>query len=388
MGKSYCSECGTELDDFAKFCPNCGKKVDDDYSYDLKQQYENSSTLPRKEVTRTVIKSMGAQGVSGIDNTELTEKLLYFYDNNISVPERIDILMETFDIDYEDAKRVEYVQFTKISLITDYFINKDRGANKFDIEGNNGILKRDVPISDFVSLVGFMIENDATPIFNMSPTSGSLSKAAQNDLVSQSTINYVDLYETRAVRHSRGGSYGRKGYRVYSGTSTSSQQWTKLGRGTLTLAGDKCYFVGGGQQRTIDTKKIINVTYYSNKAGIEVSVSNRQKSMKFLLPGRDIEDGKRLANAILNGKTNVPIKKLDKDPGNCYIATFVYGSYDSSEVLILRKFRDEKLLTNHFGKIFVKVYYKTSPFLIKHFGGRRFKNASKKLLDSIIKKIE
>lgn len=59
-------------------------------------------------------------------------------------------------------------------------------------------------------------------------------------------------------------------------------------------------------------EKIINVTYYSNKAGIEVSVSNRQKSMKFLLPGRDIEDGKRLANAILNGKTNVHIKKLDK----------------------------------------------------------------------------
>lgn len=95
MGKSYCSECGTELVDFAKFCPNCGTKVDDDYSQDIEQLSENSSTLSRKEVTRIVIKSMGAQGVSGIDNTKLTEKLLYFYDNNISVPERINTLMET-----------------------------------------------------------------------------------------------------------------------------------------------------------------------------------------------------------------------------------------------------------------------------------------------------
>lgn len=55
----------------------------------------------------------------------------------------------------------------------------------------------------------------------------------ENPLVNQSTVNYVDLYETRAVRHSRGGSYGRKGYRVYSGTSTSSQQWHQIRQGKI-----------------------------------------------------------------------------------------------------------------------------------------------------------
>lgn len=110
--------------------------------------------------------------------------------------------------------------------------------------------------------------------------------------------------------------------------------------------------------------------------------------MKFLLPGRDIEDGQRLVNAIRNGQTSVRLKELTKDPGNCYIATFVYGDYDAQEVLTLRQFRDERLLTNFFGKLFVKVYYRTSPFLIKHFGSKLFKSISKKVLDSFIKKLE
>lgn len=388
MGKSYCTECGTELVDFAKFCPNCGKRVDDDIPSDLKQTSTPSATSFNDDVTRLVIKEMGADGINGLDKNELTEKLLYFYDNKIPTPQRIEILMNTFDIDYETADKIEWVSSAKISLFSDYFINKNQGATEFDIEGKGGMLKTDIPISEYMGYVGFIIENDAVPVFKKGKSNnGPLLKLEQEGLTNYSTVDYVDLYETRAVRHSRGSSYGRKGYRVYSGTSTSSQQWTKLGRGKLTLKGDKCYFVGGGQQRIIDTKKIINITYFSNTSGMEISVSNRQKSMKFLLPGRDVEDGKRLANAILNGKTNVALKKLDKDPGNCYIATFVYGSYDACEVLALRKFRDEKLLTNNLGKMFVGFYYKTSPFLIKHFGGKLFKNTSKRILDYMVRKI-
>lgn len=70
-----------------------------------------------------------------------------------------------------------------------------------------------------------------------------------------------------------------------------------------------------------------------------------------------------------------------KDNGSCYIATYVYGSYDATEVLTLRKFRDEKLLTNSIGTLFVKFYYKISPFLIRHFSGKIFKKTSKKFLD-------
>ncbi|MFA6216027.1 MAG: CFI-box-CTERM domain-containing protein [Candidatus Omnitrophota bacterium] len=47
--------------------------------------------------------------------------------------------------------------------------------------------------------------------------------------------------------------------------------------------------------------------------------------------------------------------------GGCFIATAVYGSYDASEVKILRKFRDSYLLKNEWGKKFVNWYYRWSP---------------------------
>lgn len=50
----------------------------------------------------------------------------------------------------------------------------------------------------------------------------------------------------------------------------------------------------------------------------------------------------------------------------CFIATACYGDYDAPEVLILRKYRDEHLLTNWLGTLFVKFYYAVSPSIAKH----------------------
>lgn len=386
MKMKYCPNCGADLADDALFCANCGEKIHKGNSLVLQQSSYDIASLPKDEVTRVVVEKMCTDGVTGLNKEELRKKLLSYYDNSIPRDERIEDLMKTFDIDYESADKVDWISSTKTTLFVQYFQNKE-DCSTFDIKGKNGMLKSDVPIDDFISNIGFIIENDATPIFKRNVINNNIT-TVDDGLATYSNVNYVDFYETRAVRHSRGASYGKKGYRTHSSTSTSTQEWTKLGRGTLTLQGDKVYYVGGGQQRTIDRKKIVKAVYFNNKAGIEIAVSNRQKSMKFLLPGRDIEDGQRLVNAIRNGQTSVRLKELTKDPGNCYIATFVYGDYDAQEVLTLRQFRDERLLTNFFGKLFVKVYYRTSPFLIKHFGSKLFKSISKKVLDSFIKKLE
>lgn len=52
-----------------------------------------------------------------------------------------------------------------------------------------------------------------------------------------------------------------------------------------------------------------------------------------------------------------------KEKTGCFIATTCYGDYNAPEVLILRNYRDKKLLTKYYGKIFVKIYYATSPYL-------------------------
>ena len=49
----------------------------------------------------------------------------------------------------------------------------------------------------------------------------------------------------------------------------------------------------------------------------------------------------------------------------CYIATMAYGSYDAPEVLVLRRFRDEKLSKTFLGRVFIANYYAFSPLLVK-----------------------
>lgn len=49
----------------------------------------------------------------------------------------------------------------------------------------------------------------------------------------------------------------------------------------------------------------------------------------------------------------------------CYIATMAYGDYDHPQVMILRDFRDEKLVHTKLGRLFVKLYYSISPYLVR-----------------------
>lgn len=56
--------------------------------------------------------------------------------------------------------------------------------------------------------------------------------------------------------------------------------------------------------------------------------------------------------------------------GACFIATAAYGSYLDKNVIILREFRDDHLLTNYAGRAFVQFYYKMSPPLAEFIGAR------------------
>lgn len=69
----------------------------------------------------------------------------------------------------------------------------------------------------------------------------------------------------------------------------------------------------------------------------------------------------------------------------CYVATCVYGSYDCPQVWTLRRYRDFQMSKTWCGRLFIKIYYTISPWLVKSFGKTRvFRRLFKKILDKKI----
>lgn len=78
-----------------------------------------------------------------------------------------------------------------------------------------------------------------------------------------------------------------------------------------------------------------------------------------------------------------------KSSGGCYIATAVYGSYEAPEVIVLRKFRDERLQPTFLGRAFISLYYAVSPSLARHIPNhQRLSNQIRHGLDSLVKRLQ
>lgn len=52
----------------------------------------------------------------------------------------------------------------------------------------------------------------------------------------------------------------------------------------------------------------------------------------------------------------------------CYIATYCYGDYNSKEVIQFRHFRDTFLARHKIGRLLIRIYYFSSPIIIRLIG--------------------
>jgi tetratricopeptide (TPR) repeat protein len=80
---------------------------------------------------------------------------------------------------------------------------------------------------------------------------------------------------------------------------------------------------------------------------------------------------------------------VKKQSGACYIATMAYGDYDHSQVRLLRRYRDDVLARSFLGRAFIRVYYITSPYLVRVLTNKKNINSIiRRLLDKWIKVIK
>ena len=76
----------------------------------------------------------------------------------------------------------------------------------------------------------------------------------------------------------------------------------------------------------------------------------------------------------------------EKGGGGCFIATAAFGTPFAKEINVLRNWRDDWLLKNKIGTIFVQLYYKFSPPIANNISISNTKRSfTRKLLNPFIK---
>ena len=87
-------------------------------------------------------------------------------------------------------------------------------------------------------------------------------------------------------------------------------------------------------------------------------------------------------------KHNPTYNAPEINAGACYIATYIYDSYDCPQLWILRRYRDYSLQRSMIGKALIKAYYFSSPKLLKLLGGSKvFKTIFKIILERFISRL-
>ena len=128
-----------------------------------------------------------------------------------------------------------------------------------------------------------------------------------------------------------------------------------------------------------------------NLSSISITFS---RAIKLLNELEDLDKSKSVNDTLSTNTTTIygidnQIKDaIKKKSEGCYIATMVYGDYEHYQVLALREYRDKTLSQFLLGRVFIKFYYATSPYIVIALRNHpRINRSIKFLLDSIIRRL-
>ena len=149
---------------------------------------------------------------------------------------------------------------------------------------------------------------------------------------------------------------------------------------------------------------VINAINLTGRTSVDAN-TELVKGVKFILRYKDSnglensivlyssERSRHKVQLFLNTYYKAELPEQAKNPiktstSNCFIATACYRDLYAPEVILLRKFRDEILNKHFFGRIFIKFYYATSPYVYLQLLNRpKISNRVKVALDRLVQLI-
>ena len=127
----------------------------------------------------------------------------------------------------------------------------------------------------------------------------------------------------------------------------------------ITQAVTNCNYCGAALVNLEDKNPVQNI-------GIDPKILELLKTGKFLEAVKTYKEQSGLGLKESKEYVDKLAKANGIKQGGCFVATACYGNYNSPEVLVLRKYRDEYLLNSPGGKFLVWIYYSISPPLARY----------------------
>jgi tetratricopeptide (TPR) repeat protein len=131
-----------------------------------------------------------------------------------------------------------------------------------------------------------------------------------------------------------------------------------------------------------------NADAYAKRGLLNSQLDNKQNAISDFETFLRLDPNNPNASLVRNSLNELK-RGSPSSGGGCYIATCVYGSYECQEVKTLRSFRDNSLSNYWLGRQFIRIYYATSPKIVKLFGKEKwFSRLWRPILDKLICKLQ
>jgi len=322
MALINCPECKKEVSDKAANCPNCG--------FPLHQPDTQVQTTTSQEITCPTFPtdlSIGGQIMNWGGDAAFSGEFRA-EDNVVRTisPGDVKVLLHANGMNFTSSFYISQMEIHNSQIIS------------IDFADTSQLVRQDKSVIGRAVVGGLLMGPMAAIIGGMS---GIGTKTVKNN--SYLVINYWDRFTKQAQTILiRGKDEEIRSFVGRLNTERSKTQTEAQKRGIEKL--------------NPTDKKIIEIC--EQKGMIE--------AIKFYISENKIDlksnpDGLNIARKYVEGLAKSFGVNAKPEKG-CFVATACYGNYDAPEVLVLRQFRDSRLLTNSFGKLFVETYYATSPF--------------------------